>query len=43
MMPRMIMPLTEVGGKTGGLVWEGENFGFGYVKFEVLVEHRDSW
>lgn len=37
---RMIMPLTEVGSKSGSLVWEDENFGFGHVKFEVPVEHQ---
>lgn len=34
------MPSTEVGSKSGGLIWEDENFHLGYVKFEVLVEHQ---
>lgn len=37
----MIIPLTEVSDKSGSLFLENENFGFGHVKFEVLVEHQD--
>lgn len=43
MTPRLraVTPLTQAGRKSRGLVWEGENFTFAHVKFEVLAKHRD--
>lgn len=38
---RAVTPLTQAGRKSRGLVWEGENFAFAHVKFEVLAKHRD--
>lgn len=31
---------TQAGRRSRGLVWEGENFAFAHVKFEILGKHR---
>lgn len=37
----MVTPLTQAGRPPRGLVWDGENFAFAHVRFEMLAKHRD--